>query len=228
MLRPRDKNYDQHVRTVVPKLTRILARAFQADSLEGACIGASTALTHMPSRLSVWSFGLAGSTILEVPANRLRKDLFAVDFPDSDQSEVGHVWVVAPPFQIVDATIALQNWGNSPIRPFIPDSLVVETEASVITPTVDDLISPLVQKRKLLESEGVQDSNLHNELIPNLSGFNENFPALSLTIGALHLRYCPTSPAMPNEPLEEIMSSSHYRRSAIEIWQQEVVPAFDL
>jgi hypothetical protein len=224
LLRPRDEAYDRHAREVVPKLVQILAAAFKKDSIEGGCVGASGMLTPMLNRLGIWSFGLSGSTILAVPKHNIVRGLYRLDtraFPDA---VLGHAWIVAPPFSIVDATIASQRWQGHQMRHFVPENLKVENEARKIIPTVHDMIGPDILEEHELR-DGHIHPNLHHRYLPHLSGFNKDFNAFATTIGDLELRYCPTGVALADVPLEEIMSSG-FRRSALDIWNQEVEPAF--
>lgn len=224
-LRPRDEAYEQHVRAVVPKLTHILADAFKADSLEGGCQAAMGMLPLMLNRIGVWSFGVIGSTILEVRERSIRETLAIIDIKDSPNAELGHAWVVAPPFRIVDPTISLQHWAGRPIKAFIPEYLAVESNAEIIIPTANDMVGDRFRRRLEAQTRQSLNNNIHHERIPNLAEFNEDFPAYATTIGYLHLRYCPTKVLMADQPLEGIMSSG-FRRSAAEIWTQAVEPAY--
>ena len=168
---------------------------------------------------------MEGSTILEVPEHQLRHTLQIIDTRAFPGAALGHAWVVAPPFHIVDATLALQRWAGTSIRSFIPESLAVEDGVTVITPTVDDMIGWDVQAMFASRSGGVFDPDLHHKRIPHLSRFNQDFRAFATTIEDLQLRYCPSAIRLSDVPLEEIMSLGS-RRSAIEIWRQAVEPAF--
>jgi hypothetical protein len=146
-LRPRDEAYNNHVRNVVPRLTEIIATALRKDGMQGGCVAASGMLTRMLDRLGVWSFGVAGSLTLEVERAKLWRGLQCVDDKDFPDAALGHSWVIAPPYTIVDAAIALQRWTGDPMGDFVPTHLVVETGAKTIRPVVNDVVSAQVRAR---------------------------------------------------------------------------------
>ena len=111
MLRPRDDAYNQHVRDVVPRLTEMLAAALLSDGMEGGCVAASGMMSRMLDRLGVWSFGVAGCLTLEVKTRSLWRGLATVDDLDFPDAALGHSWVIAPPYHVVDASLMVQRWG---------------------------------------------------------------------------------------------------------------------
>ncbi len=223
--RPRNPAYEER-----GALCRAQARPDRGDRLKADgstrnCGGASGMLTPILNRLGVWSFGLAGSTILEMPSENITRSLYAYNRQDFPGAETGHVWVVAPPYAIVDATIALQPWTAAAIRAAVPNFLAIEDGMQKIDPTVDDIISDEAQPYFAHQLGVRPNPNLHNQVIPELRDFNQDFPAHLLHLGDLCVKYCPTAVRVSDEPLEEIMSSG-FPRSAIQIWLQAVEPAF--
>lgn len=63
MQRPRDAEYDEHVRAVVPKLGKLLLNALERDGFQRGCVAASGMMSRMLDRLGVWSFAVGGSTV---------------------------------------------------------------------------------------------------------------------------------------------------------------------
>lgn len=130
MTRPIDEPYEAHVRATVPKLASLVAAALAADDMQGGCITAYSMLTRMLDRLGVWSFGVIGSANLDVPHLELRRSLHTIDDKDHPGSVLGHAWVCAPPFFIVDASLALQHWTGTRMAAFVPPVVLADAAAA--------------------------------------------------------------------------------------------------
>ena len=226
--RPLDAAYEAHVRATVPKLASMVAAALAADDMQGGCMTAFSMLTRMLDRLGVWSFGIIGSANLGVAHLDLRRCLHTIDEKDHPDAVLGHAWVCAPPFYIVDAWLALQHWAGTPMAPFVPPVVLADTAAApVVRPAVEDCVSVDVRMR-YAEVEGGLDPSLHHRLEPRLAGFGGRFPAREVQLGQLHVRYVPIAIRQTTEPLELVNAGSGKGRPAIVIWDAEIAPAFGL
>lgn len=223
-LRPRDEAYDAHVRSVVPKLCERIIAAFEADNWHGGCVEASSMMSRMLDRLGVWSFSMLGSTTFDVPSQSLCCGFYRHDFQDFQDAVLGHAWVVAPPYIVVDATVALQQWGGDPITRYLPPFVAVET-ARQIDPHVSDVVS--WRMRCHFDSmDGHLDEQLHLRLQPDLLKFGLDFPAVEIEDDALKVRYVAVQIFMSDGPLETINTDGEMGRSGGQIWETDVKPAF--
>jgi hypothetical protein len=228
MSRPIDAEYEAHVRATVPKLASLVAAALTADDMQSGCITAYGMLTRMLDRLGVWSFGIIGSTNLDVPRLGLRRSLHTVDDKDSPGSVLGHAWVCAPPYYIVDPSLALQHWTGTPLVELVPPVILGDVSvAPVIRPTVEDCVSMSVRER-YARKERRFDVQLHHRLEPRLAALSRMFPAREVALGELIVRYVPVAVRQTDLPLELINSATRWGRPAITIWNDEIVPAFGL
>lgn len=223
--RPRDAAYEQHVREIVPRVAEALADAFRKDNFIGSCVPAAMMLSRILDRLEVWSFGVRGSLILEHQENKLWRGLQVIDDPDFPNAALGHAWVVAPPYKIVDASIALQRWAGDLMAEYVPPYVLVENDARIVRPEVTDIVSMPVQA-KYAASEGRVDPDLHHRLQPGLKLFGRYFPALETITATLRLRYVPVAVSVSDVPLEEINSEGSSGRSGAAIWTEVVAPLF--
>lgn len=104
--RSRDAAYDGHVRRIVPKIAEIIADEIIRDGQLGVCIDASMMLTKMFEIEGVWCYAAKGSLTVSAPDLGEPTHFWMID----DEPAAGHVWVVAPPFEIVDVTLKGQLW----------------------------------------------------------------------------------------------------------------------
>lgn len=108
-LRPRDAAYDDFVRDRVKSLADFLHACVMNDSREGACIDASMALGRMLDAEGVWNFLVKGSVKVTFPDELGSQYLWTL-MQHGNPATAGHVWVCAPPFQIIDITLAKQPY----------------------------------------------------------------------------------------------------------------------
>lgn len=214
--RPRTTEYDQRVRSVVPRLGAVLAAQFEANDMQRSCVAASSMMPRILDRLGIWSFGLKGSLTMEVPAREIWRGQALIDEPDFNGAELGHAWVVAPPFEIVDPTIRLQNPPGDEICEYIPQVVAIDT-ARRVRPSVTDIVAAEIRARYAV-IEGSEDPQLHYRLNPSLREFSRNFPTLETTVGELTLRYVPAGVRASDVGLEEINKAGRGLNGR-EVWE---------
>jgi hypothetical protein len=216
--RPFSPDYAQRVRSVVPRLAEVLAGLFEANDMQRSCVAASSMMPPILDRLGIWSFGLKGSLTMEVPARHIWRCQALIDVADFPGAELGHAWVAAPPFRIVDPTIGLQNPPGDAICGYIPPFVAVEDDARVVKPSVTDVVGAEIRAHHAL-MEGRQDPQLHHRLNPSLRNFSRSFPALETTVGELTLRYVPAGVRLSDVTLEQINSGGDRGLSGREVWE---------
>lgn len=225
MTRPMSPDYEAHVRATVPKLARLLATAFASYGAHGRCIAAYSMMTRMLDRLHVWSFGLFGSVVLDAPALGLRRAIQTIALKESPHAIVGHAWVCAPPFLIVDPSLALQHW-DSAIAPLVPDVVLTDARAPKAHARVEDCVDDAV-RALFAQVEGWRDPCLHHRLDPRLPGFLRTFPARDVIVPDLCMRFVPVVIRQPAEALAQIKLDSE-GRSGRTVWNSVVGPAFGM
>mgnify|MGYP000023534362 FL=1 len=225
MLRPRDREYDAHVRETVPKLAQLVATVLEEDTLEGSCEMACSLLTKSLDRLGVWSVGMVGSSTFEVKDQDIWRGLHTVDRADFPGARLGHTWVCAPPFVVVDASIKRQRWAGDDIYPYVP-SIILDDWGRMTKPTPKDVISAEI-RAEMMVARGAIPNGVIYQLEPNLKKFSETFPATEIVIDRLTARYIPTAANLSDGTLEEINSAGEIGRVGREIWSDVIAPAFN-
>ena len=224
MLRPRDEAYNARVREVVPKLCRLIIKAFEADNWHGGCVEASSMMSRMLDRLGIWSFSVLGSTTFEVQSQNLCCGFYKHDFQDFQDAVLGHAWVVVPPYGVVDATVVLQQWGRDPITKYLPEFVAAENIRPIV-PKVLDVLS-WRYREYFSQLDGEFDDHLHLRLEPELLTFGTIFPAVEIDYGLLKVRYVAMQTFLSEGPLESINAGGVIGRNGGQIWETDVAPAF--
>jgi hypothetical protein len=225
-LRPRTPEYDAYVRRVVPIVSEIIVAAFKADNCHGWCVAASGMMARMLDRLGVWNYGVLGSTGFAVPSHGILCGFYRQDFEDFSGVVLGHAWLAAPPYEVIDPTVALQNWGNDPVVAFLPPYVAAD-KVHVFQPEVLDTLS-LRMRDHYAATEGQLDDDLHWRLEPHLRDFLQIVPATSVDYGPLQIRYVPSRINLSPEPLELMSTDGGSGRTGRQIWEADIMPAFGL
>lgn len=223
-IRPLTEEYQQHANSVVTKLADLLFKELAETKAEGICSIATMALTRMLDELGVWSFGLVGSTTFATAEPDMWRGFHTVDNPDFPNAMLGHSWVCAPPFHVIDLSATMQRWGSDPIRQFIP-SVILDRSGKVVKPKAEDVIDAEIRTQYVAQT-GYEDPALHFKLEPHLKEFGRFFPATECTLDNLTVRYVPTAVRQSDGPLSEIIIDHTSGRTALELWREVIEPAF--
>lgn len=217
-LRHRETKYDAHVRSTVPRVVAKLAEEIQRDGQKGVCIDASMMLMKMLELHDVWSYGVNGALTIHSP-NLPSPTHF---WPMDTRPVAGHVWLVAPPFEIVDVSLACQSYFRGE-QAFLPSFLVAEGGRK-ITPQATDYCSSEVlsnARRKF----GPLPKDIHYRLDPNLKRRVDYFPSYEVLSGTTTLHYSAGGVSVSDAPsLQAITSRRWNGLLAAELYEQAIKP----
>jgi hypothetical protein len=220
LARPRTAGEDARVREIVPKLAGIVNARLTRHRWIGGCVAITGMVSRMLDRMGVWNVAFNGSaTITNIDSGETRH--FAiVDESQGEGYQTGHMWLAVPPFEVVDMTLRFQHWEQDSFQEAILPTLLAE-KAEVARGRLEDFVAPKVRRM-------YRDPDLHNKSLPDQNRFGRIFPAHRFAAGDCEFRLVPSGISMTDEPLEQINIHGRQGAPAIEIWRDDVVPAFDL
>jgi hypothetical protein len=218
--RPRSAGEDAKVREVVPRLADIVNARLRRHDWIGGCVAVTGMVSRMLDRMGIWNVTFKGSaTIANVETDETRH--FAiVDELQGAGYQTGHMWLAVPPFDVVDMTLRYQRWGQDPFQEAILPVLLSE-KTEIVQARIEDLVAPDIRRM-------YRDPDLHNRSLPDQKRFGHTFPARRFSAGDCEFRLVPSGISMTDVPLEEINVHGRQGPPAIEIWRDDVVPAFGL
>jgi hypothetical protein len=203
--RPLSEGYRRRAERVVPAVAESVAEMFVGSEMVASCMNGSAMLSRVLERAGIWNHVIHGSLVLTVPREGVWRAFQTVDHRDFPGAVCGHAWVFAPPFHVVDVTIALQRWDDE-ARPFVP-AKVLTTFTSRVQVEIEDVVaarlrpqlrgSPLWGKRELVY-----------EAEPELREMEGYVPAMDLRVGEAQLRYVPVATRLPDTDLEAMNTMS--------------------
>lgn len=218
-LRPRDPAYDTHVRSVVPRAVAALAKEIQLDGQKGVCVDASMMLMKMLELHGVWSYGCNGALTIHSPKLSSPTHFWPIDVNDV----AGHVWLVAPPFEIVDVSLACQAYFRGEEK-FLPLFLVAEGGRRIIPEATDYCSSEVLAHARVRYGRLPRD--IHFRLDPHLKRRSQYFPSFEIISGDAKLHYCSGGISASDAPnLQAITSRKWNGLLAADVYEQAIKPA---
>lgn len=217
--RERTPEYDAHVRTTLTQLAPIISARLDRHRWFGGCIAVSAMLTRMLDRLGVWNIIMKGSA--SIYTELASRHFSIINDVEGEGFESGHQWLVAPPYDVVDLTLCYQRWRaeDGDFHSRIP-KIILSEGVEIVQARAQDVIAPA-----LLVSG--TDAEMHHRL-RDQRRFGSLFPARRIAVGGLDIRYVPSGMTAPQEPLEGINTAARGGAPAIEIWREDVAPAFGM
>ncbi|MCE9579895.1 MAG: hypothetical protein K8W52_42655 [Deltaproteobacteria bacterium] len=206
-MRSMSDEYANHVRQVVPYVLGRLTASAKVGEINRNCFAVSMALLETLEKAGVWVFGLTGSARFRFPQGSGLEDQFfyATDSAASGH-RAGHAWLVAPPFNVIDATAHFQGWRGAEAT-FLPQWIAVERAVRV--PFDPSLHWP-----------GMRPGSSRPV---DLRGFSTTFPTVEIAIDRATILYQPHGVTVPAEPLVE-SGLVLGERSAQQFVDEEILP----
>jgi hypothetical protein len=202
--------YVARARRAIPKIAAYLRAELARDGQEGACVDCSLALSKILEKLGIWNYVAAGSVTVEFDP---QTGLPTQHWPHLLGSEkgVGHAWVSAPPFRVIDLTINQQRNAQR-IRPHLPEMIVSETCEPVAEIGLDDLLHPDLQHHILTQYGELPTIHQVMERKPEIARLLRTFRPFGVRTGAIFAKYIPCCMTALEEPFEAIQSQCFSRR----------------
>ncbi|WP_245239941.1 hypothetical protein [Methylobacterium variabile] len=217
--RERTPEYDTHVRTTLAKLAPIISARLDRHQWFGGCIAVSATLTRILERLGVWNIVMKGSASIYAGAES--RHFAIVDEHEGEGYDTGHQWLIAPPYEIVDLTLYYQRWhATDVIFHSRAPKIVLAEGTDIVRARPQDVIAPA-----LLRQGTASELQSH---LPDQRRFSSLFPARRMIVNDLDIRYVPSGMTAPLEPLEGVNTARRGGPSAIELWREDVAPAFEV
>ncbi|MCT7663540.1 hypothetical protein [Shinella kummerowiae] len=217
--RERTAEYDAMVRDVVPRLAALIEARVIRHNWNGACIAISGIVTKTLDRLGIWNIPMAGSASIYVGDNS--RHFTIVDDNEGVGFDTGHMWIIAPPYDVVDTTLHYQRWQGDAFQSLIP-KVILADRTDIVKARVQDVVAPDIRRRH------PRDQDLHYKLFRDQRRILTMFPARSFVSGQADIRYVPAGIRVPDGPLEDINSEGRAGVPAIDIWREDIMREFNL
>jgi hypothetical protein len=173
------------------------------SGLKGVCLDAAGVVSRFLERQGIWNYVVKGGlTINFNKSTEISTTYMAPITVQGNPAALGHAWIVAPPFRIVDISFSLQPYTRGEDK-FLQGILAEETvESATVEP--EDVVEP----------DGIMQFVAFHKRIPKLRDIEYICPKLLSRIDRFgvflvhrspaHLKYVSCAISAPGAPLEEI------------------------
>ncbi|AUX46390.1 uncharacterized protein SOCE26_078960 [Sorangium cellulosum] len=206
------------VRSIVPKTAQFLFDALVQDGRLAACVDASQVLSRFLEAQGVWNYIVKGAlTVSFAPDTGLSPVHMAPIMMKGNRAVTGHAWVCAPPYRVVDVTVALQPYSDAQ-RAVLGNFFICEEAPPRANVEANDLFDAecvAFYKQQRGSAPTIRDLL---EFSPNILNQVQRFGVFSIEHGPVRLKYVGTSTTAPDLPLEEMACLSLSGRRPIEAY----------
>lgn len=176
----------------------------------------SIVLSRILDEEKIWNYPVKGALTLSFQPSVHPNPIYICPM-DIGAQKIGHVWVAAPPFNVIDLTVRQLRYPKSAIRKSLPRYVLLD-KINPIEPTLDEIVSTAVQSIARVENRSVPP-DLHFQIDPNLHDVFEAFAANQSEVGQVHMRYIPTGFGLSNKPLKHLTNQEWNGRCGFEIYR---------
>lgn len=195
-------DYLDRAEQIIKHTLSFLHERLVQDDQRGKCIDGSMVLMRFLERQGIWAYAVSGAlTLVFADETGIPTTYFAPIMLDGNPAKAGHVWLVAPPYAIVDLSVQLQPYRHGEAAHLPPYVLAKRMKPCA------------VEASDLMEPEARQQFAWLNGRVPSLGDIERIDPGLLekvRTLGAgevrqagTRLKYVATAITAPQEPLEE-------------------------
>lgn len=221
------KEYLNSVRAVIPKIAKIFFDELSAIKLRHRrCIDISNTFVKVLELHGIWAFSVEGSLRVDYPpTSGLDRSYWwhFDDLPTLEQKRKmpGHVWVLCPPFQIIDLTLKYQEYKQGEEK-YVPDFVLAE-EVEYFSASLNDLCSP--DYRAYLKSFNVTSKEFLNRTL--FSHFSNNMRPATYRYEGAAISYIPFSfTGIEEATIDEIRNITFSGLSVRQLYTKKLLPIF--
>jgi hypothetical protein len=217
-----DAAYLDDARQKITAVAEGVRAAVEADGRQGACVDASGMIGRMLDRLGIWNYVAKSTLTIDFPAAAGLSPRYFWSF-DHGKFAAPHAFVIAPPFYVVDVTARYQGY-DSRRAALVPARVLADTfEAARWQPedlANHDLLEELHRRRIPFDVFLARQN-------PGMVTMLAQLPTRLVRSEGTSLKYAIVAVGGYIEPLEDITGYRPGGRTALQIFEQDVLPALD-
>lgn len=213
--------YLDRARTVVRETADFLFGELVADGRRGACIDISATMLRFLEREGIWVYLIGGGLRIQFPAaSGIGTRCFWPLMHGNNRALMGHAWVCAPPFRVVDLSFAIQPYAANEQRYLNGYVLTEECQQPPEETTVLDLMEN--EFREEFEQDFGRPPTMADlpRIAPGLREFMADFPSCRTTKDGVRLKYIPVTTSTTDLPLERMRNLRLRGRYPMQLYEE--------
>ncbi len=194
--------YLERARTIITNCCEFFCERIAADGKPGACINASTTISRFLEKQNIWNFVLKGGLTLRFRESLGIAPVSLAPINRTPGVSAGHVWVVAPPFRIVDVTVKYQRYRHGE-ECFLP-RYVLEEDGRHVDSDVYDWVDPNLFHELTLQHGRVPDMTYVRAFDEDALERSQYYGAIEIDTSDVVLRFVGCAVGAIDGSLEEM------------------------
>lgn len=178
-------------------------------------------LGRILDRLGVWNYVAKATLTIKFPASSGISDRYFWNF-DVGEFVAPHAVVVAPPFGVVDLTARKQAYSSGE-SDHIPN-IILAKKWSLGNWEPADLANPIILAD--LRERRISFDTFLNKVRPDTANVIQSLPVRIVQEDGTTFKYVMVAVGGTIEPLEGVVGYRPGGRTALEIFERDIVPAF--
>lgn len=215
-----DNAYLDRSRKIIQIVVQTIHAELVKSGRKGACVDASMVISRILEKEGIWNYAVKGALTIKFPAKAKIKPLYFWPYDLKTGANVGHAWIYAPPFNVIDISIKQQPYSKG-VTTHLPET-VLETNLSKVAVDNVDILSTEVMVD--LMRRGIPEDQIVFGLMPQLKNFFKTFPANQVVHNKTTLKYTPCAITASDAPLEEITALDLSGKTGYQIYNEVIKP----
>lgn len=216
------KAYLERAETTIPIIVHTLWQELVSDGALNACARISLQLYRMLQEAGFWCYMMRGSLTIHINTNKKYEFYgLSLNSENTDTDKIaGHVWVVAPPFKLIDISVKQQEHLST--NPNISPYLLLK-ELSYCNYNLEDIVSPALLEKCKQDGWGIKDLYCDRE---GWDFFSKHFRPFNIHKNNIEFHYTPLNCYVISDKLNEIYWQCN-GHNAQYIYKNLILPQID-
>jgi hypothetical protein len=205
-------------RTILDAANFMYARLLQ-EGLKGACLDSALAMLKFLEKDGVWAYVVIGGlTVSFSPETGLTSLHIAPITMGDSPAKVGHAWLCAPPFKVVDIASSLQPYRNGEEK-YLP-GVIAEESVLDATPDVLDLFDVDAAQNFVFRYGRMPTLRDIEYMEPGLVARAEHIGTFSVHAQHATLKYVSCGIAASDTPFEQVTNIKLGGKYPVELYEE--------
>lgn len=214
-------------RTTVQRFAEFLFQRLKKDGRLGACVDLAMALSRMLERHGIWNYIAKGCLTLtyRLPTATVITYISPIVLRENPAT-LGHAWIVAPPFRILDLTISRQKNQEKKLRSLLPAFVVAEATRAA-TFDVEDFLDQDALAVFMQDAGRMPTLRDIERMSPGLLERAKRLGCVEVPLDAVSAKYTTCAVTAPDVALEGLRSlrlSGKYPHELYEELSSSITP----
>lgn len=202
LLKPYAEEYLARARSIVSDVCAFLFERLCRDGRLGACVDVAGTVSRFLDRQGVWNFPARGCLTISFSNHANLSPRHFAPLESDPNVSAAHMWVIAPPFRIVDLTVQRQAY-PAQVRQQLPDFVLAERSRSMTEDAADWFGPDGMRRFRACTGRWPTMSDVE-ELCGDALRRSRRYGTSLVDANAAQFRYTPCAMFAPDLPLDEM------------------------